>query len=467
MEKQRNKTVCRLFKRLLVLFFAAITSSGISAFGQTFNSKVASSLFIEPVENQNLYTKSDIKFEVLLPYASASLLQIKNPDYPENVNFKTLKKSEYYEDEGGTKIELWLSFDKKGTYKIPPLSVLIKNRTYLIKFAPIEMDINPADLAPRVVLEFSNGVTVCSDEVEQSDTVFSVPVGEKLSFRVNLQYGLQLLQFDYELPKNSIFKEKERYEITEFNKRDEKFSRELMPVADFEWIVLSEEIMQIPTIKLVATSYKGYKTEVKFPEFTIDFVRTASSPKYVANKKSDIFDSAFDFTPLDNTAGKELLVTDEICTTIAELRIKERYSTFDYFKNKKSRVSTEDFFLFDSSNNEFPVILVFVFLILSCILLTLIIVFVKRSNAVMIVLYSVLFSVSLGLTALCLSKSYRLYGMCLGGTLQSVPEETSASKSEISGGNRVYISEKSGDWYYIEFGESAGWIKADRVVLIR
>jgi hypothetical protein len=55
----------------------------------------------------------------------------------------------------------------------------------------------------------------------------------------------------------------------------------------------------------------------------------------------------------------------------------------------------------------------------------------------------------------------------VGGVLQSVPEESASSKFEITGGNRVLISERSGEWVFIEYGDISGWIKEEFIIFIK
>lgn len=464
MEKQRIGSKYRLFKRLLIV---SLLLCGISeSFSQVFNSKVSKTLSIVPLEGQNLYTKSEIKFEVLLPYAKPSKIQLKNLDLPDYVNLKTSRKSEYYENEGGTKIELWFSFDRKGTYNIKPLQVLYNTYTYNIKFETIEIEDNPENLYPRLVLTFSNGITLYSDETPEKIPVFEAEAGKKLNFTVNLQYGVQLIQFDWELPKDSIFSQTEKYEINEIKYREKKYSKDLIPIATFEWIALASKQIEIPKISVVATSYKGQKLECNFPGYKIAFV-SGENGEQAVEEKNTFYDSAFDFSSQLNQAETKTLITREICQTIADLRAKERSSTFDYFVNSKKRVESEDFFGFESSVREFPVKLIYVFIGIFVIAVIFLLIFIKKQNVFMLVSNIMLIVVSLVFIFLCYSKRLQRYGICVGGTLQSVPEDNAASKSEISGGNRVFISEEAADWYYIEFGDTAGWIRKNRVIVIR
>ena len=125
MEKQRAKSRYRLFSRLLTRFFICtfFFFSSDFLFSQSFREKI-NSLEIVASENQNMYIKTDLKFEVEIPDVLPSSVQVKNTDFPDNVNLKSLRKFESFENNSATKLEFWLSFDKVGTYKFSkPLKI--------------------------------------------------------------------------------------------------------------------------------------------------------------------------------------------------------------------------------------------------------------------------------------------------------------------------------------------------------
>ena len=132
MEKQRkhseSKSCRRLLKTILQRFvvFLAFISGSQSLFSQTLTNALIRELRISPAENQQLAANSDIKFEVIIPYTLPSQIDVSMPEEIENVQFKTLRKVEAGEKGGGTKLEIWFSFAKTGTYIIPPLAMKIK-----------------------------------------------------------------------------------------------------------------------------------------------------------------------------------------------------------------------------------------------------------------------------------------------------------------------------------------------------
>lgn len=476
MEKQRAKSKYRLFSRLLtrILICTIFIFSSDLLFSQSFREKI-NSLEIVATENQNMYIKSDIKFEVEIPDVLPTSVQVKNTDFPDNVNLKSLRKYESFEKQSATKLEFWLSFDKVGTYKFSKLPVLINGRTYYIRIKNVQIEENPENMNPRVVIVFKNGTTLYSDEFYSSKfysektnstiPVFDANVGDKQEFTVYLQYAAQLIQFEWDLPKNSIFTQTKQFEITEVKYREKNFSKDLIPVATFEWSGLKEGKMTFPKMKLVATGYKGYKTEIFFPSYEINFVKGLISN----NAKSDnsIFNSAFSFDESLYETENNIYITKEIAQNIADLRSKERNATFDYLLKVKEREKTEDFFGFDTSAKEFPVKLLYVCGFFVLLFLLVLIIGAKRKKRITVIFASVLFTIFSVATMFCGFHSSRKYGICVEGILQSVPEESASSKFEITGGNRVLISQQSGDWLFIEYGDVSGWIKKEYIIIIK
>ena len=92
---------------------------------------------------------------------------------------------------------------------------------------------------------------------------------------------------------------------------------------------------------------------------------------------------------------------------------------------------------------------------------------IKHKRAVGIIFVSVMLALCLIASVFCVFKSSKKYGICVGGVLQSVPEESASSKFEITGGNRVLISERSGEWVFIEYGDISGWIKEEFIIFIK
>ena len=52
---------------------------------------------------------------------------------------------------------------------------------------------------------FEDGTTIYSDQTPPEKEMFSVELGQKINFTVNVQYAVQVLQMNWHIPENSIF----------------------------------------------------------------------------------------------------------------------------------------------------------------------------------------------------------------------------------------------------------------------
>jgi len=463
MEKQRNKSISKLSRRLLnLLFIFTVFSTGLSA--QTLRQSEISQLRIKPAEDQNLFTKNDLRFEVLLPKVKPSQVQIHSPVLPANVTFKTVRKQENFEN-GGTKIELWYSFDKKGTYQLPDLPVQINYQRRYIKFSPVTLSEDPSKQSPQMVVIFSNGTRVSSSDETKNKPFMNAKVGQKLKMTVYVQYISQVVQFSWDIPKDSIFTQTKTYDITEIRYREKNYTHDLIPVANFEWTGLKTGTMPMVKIKTVVTDYNGYRNELLLPMNLINFVEDSSSSQ---TNSSSLFDDAFFDLQNQNENETEKSITREDCIKLAELFSAERNSILHFSKNFRQRVDFETSIgLPATSKGDFTTGFLHISIITSIILLVFLLIFIKRKHFLLILFLSALFICSLVPLVNLSVKRNDTYAICAGCTIHSVPEEKSEAVSEIGAGNRVHITEQAGKWVYIEFGETGGWGLKDNIIFIK
>jgi len=468
MEKQRIKSISKSCKRLLIGFvvFAGCSKANILNAQQITAAQIAK-LRIQPSENQNLYTKTDIKFEVLIPNTNPSNVILQNTNINSDYTLKTIRKTQEYGEIPGTRLELWYNFDKKGTYKISPLSLYINNRRRTIAFLPVTIANNPEFLSPRIVILFDDETAVYSDEIpaDSKKPLFTWKTGEKISFKVCLQYAVQLVQFSWELPKESIFTQTKTYEITEIKYREKRYSEDLIPVAEFEWTALSDEIKKFPKIKLTATGYNGYKSDLLLPEIPVMFVKQEIN-QIEEESDFDIFDLAFEnISP--KTKKKELKnkgISDFECFHLADLRIKERYEILYHNSNRQNRIAYEEEMGISAAKNEFYMGLLYFSIILLIISFLSLIISLRKKNFLAAILSSgmmIFFSVFFIFMVIQANKKFAISKGC---TITSIPEANAKSNYTIGAGNRVQILERSGNWVYIQLGESGGWCTIDDII---
>ncbi len=463
MEKQQFKSNTEFRKRLLIIFTSIFFLN--RAFCQTnqISAKQIQELRIIPIENQSMFVNTDIKFQVIIPNVESSAIQVNNPSLPNDITFKTLRKTPYYQDTTGTLIELWFNFSKPGVYSIPDLPVSILTRERKIKFEQVEVSINPRDCNPRIVVSFDSSKNIYSDSVMAEQNVFVTNVGEKVKFDLNLQYAVQLIQLSCDIPQNSIFSQVKTYEMIEVKQREKNYSDVIIPVASYEWVFLTEGKTYLPKMKLSVTGYNGRKYELSIPECYVN-VLPAKNKNTAGTTESTIFDDAFDSSYSSVQAVEYQKITDDDVIQLAGLRQKEKYSLFKYKHNLKQRISFEEVFGLPTNEKEFPVIIFYLSLVLVLVSVFLVILFIKKRKYIRFGLSLLLLLCSMAFSTYSFLQIKKVYAICNGGEIYSIPEDSAESKTFVFKGKRIQVLEKNNSWCYIEFGNIGGWIKGDKLV---
>lgn len=460
MEKQRKFKCTKFCRRLLAFIFVAIFINS-QTFSQKLSKKQIEALRIEPSQNQNLYAKQEIKFEVILPGIASKNVQIQNPTFENNVTFNTLRKTEVYTNQTNTKIELWLTFSQKGTYNLPKLTVLINEKKQNLQFERITIDDNPLNKSPRIVIKFDNGKTVFSDDSFPNKILFSCEAGKKLSYTVFLQYAVQLIQFDWDLPEDSILTQTQTYEITEIKYREKKVNDDLIPVASFEWTELSIGEHFMPNIKITATDYNGYRNVITTQNFLINF----TNPILKNDSKSDsLFVEAFNKNYIHETQKDFEQISDEDCEKLAELRQKEKHSFFG--NAKQERKDFEKQLNLPVTQNEFPVWLFYFSILILIIFVLILIIFIKTKKILAQILTTVALICAFSFFVFSTIRVSQKFAILKNGTIYSIPENSASSANPLSSATRVRILKETEEWCFIEVGEISGWVKKDEICFI-
>lgn len=463
MEKQRNQTTFKSCRRFLISLILLVTV--LPAFSQTLTLEQINSLRVRPDSSQNLYTKTDIKFTVVIPNTPPSQVQVISGNQKQDISFRTMRKIENYEQKGTT-IELWYNFSYTGTYTLTPLTVMIKNHKRSIQFEKITVTDDPATMNPRIVLSFDDGTKIYSNEVTYQNPIFTAKTGQKIHFTVNLQYATQLTQFNWEIPKDSIFTCTKQYEFTEVRHRERVYSHALIPIATFEWTGLVPGTQSIPRVKLNTIGYSGTKSELLLPEIMILFTEGTEAEK--TSSSSDIFDAAFFQEAAETSEKITKPLSREGCQELSRLYTKERNLFFTYFKARNERINYQkEHGLLVSNNQIFPSLLLYIFGIVILISVIFLIISIRKRFKIRTLIMVIV--LQFGIAALVYScvKRHELYGISCSCKIYSIPQENAESVSEVTGGSCVRILEDTGKWYYIEVGESGGWCSAENIFLIR
>ncbi|MCR4741752.1 MAG: hypothetical protein K5866_02615 [Treponema sp.] len=458
--KRKIESGIRLLILSLLLFFTLFT-------GPLTAQSRRNPILVNPLEDQKMYAKEDIKFEITIPKEKSVNIQVLNQDLPESVEIKTLRKTEYFTGEGGTLIELWYRFETKGNYKLPILPIMIRGTRRYYSFPELVIEDDPANMSPRMVIKFENGQSVSTGIPLPDKALFTQELGQPLKFTVYLQYSTQLMQFTWDIPQDSIFTQLKTYEITEIKYREKNYSNKLIPVADFEWTPLAKGKIQIPVIHFTATAYTGYRTELSSPQAYLEFTQEIEDQDLTLQTSEDLFAQAFDQNFQPENLNIYAKITEDNCRSIAKMRSMEKHALIDYFKIKKGRADFEEQFGLPSEENELNLNLLYFSLSSSIFFILAFILFLKKKRNIAVIIVSVFLTCSVVLCTYSLVLSSKKYAISRGCQLYSIPESKANSASEISAGNRVIIKEETDNWYYVELGTISGWCKKDNLILIR
>lgn len=440
MEKYRNKSGSEFSRRLLTFFVFCFLLTPLH--GRFLTNKDFENLRFTPYQNENdtqdFYTSTDIRFEVIVPSVEPGEIEVASPDDIDNVSFRTLKRTQWdLEGEIGTKIEVWYSFSKRGIYNLPPLTVRVQGFKRSIQFEPVTIKLNPKDQSPIVILKFSNGQSFTSEEGFEKLSEMEFTAGKAVNFEVLFQYGVQLVNFHWDLPKDSIFTQTKAYDIIETKYKEKTNADEIIPVSAFEWIPLVPGEAAFPAISITLTSNNGYKGEIKIPAFSVAVAKNVHEEKVVEN---NLFDQAFEQVEQELVVVKEAELSQEDCEKIAAEKMKKRYLIIAFFYGS--------------------IVLVLTSLILFIIML-------RKKNLFTNILTSLFMIFAITCFSLSIVESNKTYGVSKGCQLYSIPDELSEARSELSAGSYVEIKESSGDWFYVLLGESGGWCNKENVIQIK
>ena len=449
------------------LFFALVTvlSAMIPVSAQKLTYSIIKELSVVPV-NQNNFSGTDCAFELKIPYIKSENVQAQIPDLQNGVNFVSLRRSEYSDSENGTKIELWLNFSDSGVYRLRSLKVYLNNKLYYLPFEPIVISENPRNILPQLVVTFDDGYEMIQSRrgAKKNKVPFTTRAGKSIEFTVSLQYGVQIVAFNWSVPKNAIFREIERYEITKGTIRSSEFSDEKIPVAKFEWQPLVSGSQTLPDVHIVATSYNGVRVDLYLPSTPVTVL--AGDPAGAREDNySEMFGYAFSKKQMPVKKVERKFISEENCRKIAELRAAERRSvpfTAEYYTRKEFEESLE--ITGAAFEPTYFTLMLCIGILLFFVLMLSIVIFLKKLHGIIV------FSVFVTMFIVCTIISYvqisATYAIFKGGDLSPVPEKTAGAVAFMEGGKRVRIEQHAGGWVFVQFGNSGGWVTDENVIFI-
>lgn len=464
MEKRTAATIAKLSRRLLVICSFFFLIQPLSAFG--FDSSVVNSLSIIPSNNQDFYCGNSIEFEVFIPNAELSQVDVTKPSDTNNYTVQKVLTSESKTQISGTQLQLWIEFNNPGSYTLNPLTVKIHGKKYKINFENIEVSLNPQKQRPLYMVEFQNGKVFTSQDKASAEPVLTVHAGEKIYFKTKLQYILQFVSEKYDLPKDSLFSRTQVYEEPDENYHEKDTIGKIFPISEFVWTPLTEGLFALPSIRANVISATGTKSEIKLPSIYIEVISAAS---VITKNEDSAFDDAFAPAPITNEAPKPNIQIIEIsqqdCEKLAELRSNEKHSLFG--KARKERILLEKELGLPSTQNEFKLTFLFISLALCIIFAIILLIWIIKKRMIYSILTGTILVFLIFSLVYSVVKVHKKYAISKGCTIQSIPEVKVESKSELPAGSRITITEKSSGWIYVELGETCGWCHEDEVILIK
>ena len=462
MEKQRINRASRFIKGLLALSLLFSLSS--------FNiySQEKEPPLLRAVEQGKLYTESEIHFEMSLPNISSSeitiledLNQVKDKN---NVLFLSLKK--YDDPLKGAVIQISYLFKKKGEYTLLPLIADINGTTLKLEFDKVYINNNPLKMVPTLVLKFSNGNEINSEDTDIPSILFKYYVGDKLGFTVYLQYATSLNLFNYTIPENSIYTETKTYEITNKDTKITTVSDTLIPIASFQWTTLKAGPTPLPSFKVSANGYDGKQYDITLPNTKINFVSKPLNMKDKEITEDKSFNDFFIETEDSSSFDKKEISLSEI-EQLASLYKKENNAIFTYSKAKKERMMYEESLGLVSYYETTPLIYIYLSILLIIVFGILLYLVIRKRHFFKTIIFSLLFIGSVTLLIVTVSKRSKEYGLSKGCTIYSIPESTAATSYEIKKGSVVLVTETTDIWYHIQQGEASGWSPKDNIIIIK
>lgn len=370
-------------------------------------------------------TSRDVKFVLEIPYVDPKKVDVEAPDSKYPINFKSLKKGASFDS--GTRVELWYEFMTPGRYTPSYLTVRINNWPYRIQFSPVEIEEDPAAQKPRLIIKFSNGENVSSNVRNYKNSIFSMPATETIKFTVYLQYAIQVLNFDYDIPKNALLENTNLHEITEVKYREKKYSHDLFPVADFEWTPLLPGTVRIPEIRMKAIAYDGTRQDISSPYCFIDVKNLIKDSQ--ENETQTDTDDAFYIDDLVDEIVLAETTPEDIFLKIKERRKKIIISIFIFIG---ITILVAIIFLLCKVNAAHP------YVIISAVLLLLLVLFVNTYK-----------------------KKSAIY---TGGVVYSIPEDQAENHFQLISFSEVKILKETNDWLCIQSGENIGWTKKGNII---
>ncbi len=449
---------------LVTLFLFCLGQKGFSA---SSHASYLSSLSFK-CQDDYVFSATNTVFAVDIAYLPPEDISVYLNSIPNNVELVSIKKVTYIPPSSskqgyGTHVEITVRFSSTGDVKLFAADLETKEGFFKIPFQRVHVWANMQILKPEL--------SVSIEGIEKEADRVSCSVASHLRYTVRVKYVSAVRSISYEIPENSIFIEKERFMDPEAEDAvPGDFSPDFQDAVCYDWQPLVSGDYELPAIKLVVQAYNGNLVSLPFPTIVVhvddkDIVSAAQSMQ----KPPAYFSSAFEEFSAEQTSLKNngsVEVSTDKAQQLANLYVRER-SSFPFFRSVMEERKKFETVLGHEVLPPIPRRPVFIMLLLFCgIALFISILFIWRK---FFARAAFSFFITLFLAILSLIYGVRLsrkYAVSKGGELYPIPESAVVQGGELPVASVVSILKKAGDWYYVSFNDTNGWIPSNAVILI-
>lgn len=454
---------------LLLLLFA-----GAGAFPASHAAYLRSLSF--KCQEGYIFSSSNTVFSVDIAYLPPEEVSVYLNSIPNNVELVSIKKVTYIPPSTagqgyGTHVEITVRFSTPGTVKLFAADLETKEGFFKIPFPTVRVWANMQILKPELDVSVAGGW--------KQGEVINATVGSHIAYTVRVKYASSVRSISYEIPENSVFIEKERLlDFGDTPAQAADFSPDFRPAARYDWQPLAAGEFELPPVSLVVLSYSGNLVSLPFPSIKVhvgekgeagaEAGEKGASPRTETGAKPGLppaFGDAFAEIREDRAAAKPegSLADAELLAVL----YGEELSSFPFFDAAmEERMALEQ----KLGKNGLPplrrrpVLMLLVFFTFASVVSVFILILLKFfARAAFIFVIAVLMAVSALVYGSGLSRQL---AVSKGGTLYPIPESGLSQGGDLPPASVVTVLKQAGDWYYVSFNDTNGWIPSDSVILV-
>ena len=326
-------------KKSFFFLFVFFLSASTATFATDFSAELGK-IKISP-RSEVFFTQTENCYTLQIPDIPPAKVRVDLPDLPLGTKCTSSKKEETIIENGrrGTLITLWFTFEYSGETHIPPLLVHADGNPYYLEFQQTTVYENPALISPVLEVTFTAPKNPGFQKSE-GKKVLKIQKGEEISFTLQARYAIQILEYKWTLPKDSLFEEKQRFDFAKGKEKISEFTTSAKKLSTFSWKILKSGAYFLPPITIEALSFNGEKKKLTLPQ---DIIIIVLDEKYQALEKNspaqnqELFSSAFMKPEEEKGHDKGAISDNEEFKKQAE---KTKRSLFEKLTRKKLAIFT-------------------------------------------------------------------------------------------------------------------------------